>query len=122
VEPGIELENAPDISPDLAGWRRERMPTPPEDEPIRLVPDWVCEALSPSNTRYDRVKKFPYYARIGVPWLWVVDPRERMLEVHKLEGGLWVVLQTFGDEETIRAEPFSSIEIPLSRMWLPPPP
>jgi len=118
-EPGIELPDAPEVSPDLAGWRRERMPDPPKDAPIRLVPDWVCEVLSPSNALYDRTKKFPFYARIGVPWLWVVDPRDHTLEVRRLEGSLWTVVQAFGDEERVRAEPFADIEIPLNKMWVP---
>lgn len=119
VEPGIELPGAPEVSPDLGGWRRDRMPKPPEDESIRIVPDWVCEVLSPSNARYHRMKKYPFYARVGVPWLWVVDPAERTLEVRKLVNGLWTVWQTFGDEEAIRAEPFDQIEIPLQTMWMP---
>jgi Uma2 family endonuclease len=118
VEPGIELDGAPEVSPDLAGWRRERMPQPPTEHSIRVVPDWVCEVLSPSNARYDRLKKFPYYARVKVQWLWVVDPREQTLEVRRLHEGKWVVVQAFGGDETARAQPFDAIELPLGRMWL----
>src|SRR4249920_2207283 len=57
--PGIELPNTPEISPDVAGWRRERMPELPGDEPIRLVPDWVCEILSKSTRRHDLLRKLP---------------------------------------------------------------
>ena len=62
TEPGIELPNTPEISPDVAGWRRERMPEMPVDEPIRVVPDWVCEILSPTTRRHDMLRKQPYYA------------------------------------------------------------
>ena len=120
VEPGIELPNAPEVSPDLGGWKRERMPTPPDDEPIRLVPDWVCETLSRSNARYDRTVKLPFYARVGVPWLWLVDPRDHTLDVYRLHEGKWVLLRSFGEEASARIEPFDAIEIPLGRMWLPP--
>jgi Uma2 family endonuclease len=68
AEPGIELPDAPEVSPDVAGWRRTTMPKPPPaEQPIRVVPDWVCEVLSPSNARYDLLVKFPFYARVGVP-------------------------------------------------------
>lgn len=60
-----------------------------------------------------------WWIRIGVPWLWVIDPAERTLEVLKLVNGLWTVWQTFGDEAAIRAEPFDQIEIPLQTMWMP---
>lgn len=119
VEPGIELPAAPELAPDLGGWRRTRMPSPPgEGEPIRLVPDWVCEVLSPSNKRWDVLKKFPFYARVGVPWLWVVDPSARTLEVRELGADAWVDRARFGDEDRARIPPFDEIEIPLNRMWI----
>jgi Uma2 family endonuclease len=118
-EPGIELPNAPEVSPDLGGWRRSTMPeAPAEGEPIRFVPDWVCEVLSPSNVRYDRLKKFPYYARIGVGWLWVVDPRDQTVEVRELVQGAWVERTVASNEEQVRLPPFEAVEIPLTRLWL----
>ncbi len=81
----------------------------------------MCEVLSQSNARYDRTIKFPFYARVGVPWLWVVDPREQTLEVRKLSVGVWTVHQSFGTEPEVRAEPFTAIALPLARMWLPKP-
>src|SRR5262249_55860674 len=62
IEPGIELPRSPEIAPDVAGWRRERLTPPPPNEAIRVAPDWVCEVLSKSNRTYDRKVKFPYYA------------------------------------------------------------
>ena len=116
-EPGIELPGAAEISPDLAGWRRERMPAPPEDESITVVPDWVCEVLSPSNARYDRTIKLPFYARALVPWLWLIDPRDQTLEVYQLRDAAWSLRGTFGPEANVRAEPFEAIEIPLPKLW-----
>jgi len=54
--------------PDLAGWRRKRMPYPPEGNRIEVIPDWVCEILSPSTASKDREVKMPLYARYGVPY------------------------------------------------------
>src|SRR5687767_10568546 len=42
----VELHLGPDVLvPDLAGWRRTRMPKPPAPtEPfVSLAPDWLCE-------------------------------------------------------------------------------
>ncbi len=105
-----------EVSPDLAGWRRERMAVPPEDEPIRVVPDWVCEVLSRSNARYDRTKKLPFYARVGVPWLWLVDPRDQTLEVFQLRDGGWLLRRSIGPGGPVRAEPFEAVEIPLQQL------
>jgi Uma2 family endonuclease len=120
-EPGIELPNAPEVSPDVGGWRRERMPAPPpEGEPLRLAPDWVCEVLSPSNRRWDLKKKFPFYPRVGVPWLWVVDPPAETISVRRLEGSEWHVVVEVVGGETAALPPFLEVELPLGRLWLPP--
>src|SRR5262245_26327679 len=51
------------LVPDIAGWRRERMPRPASTPFIELPPDWVCEVLSPSTVRWDRTSKLAIYAR-----------------------------------------------------------
>jgi Uma2 family endonuclease len=116
-EPGIELPRSPEVVPDLAGWRTERMAELPEEEAIKLVPDWVCEILSPSTRRHDLRVKRPFYARIGVPVLWYVDLDARTLTVSKLEKRRWVELGVWSDDARVRAEPFPEVEIDLRALW-----
>ncbi len=116
-EPGIELTNTPEIAPDLAGWRRDRLPVLPEDEPIRVVPDWVCEILSPSTRRHDLLVKKPYYARVGVAYHWLIDLPARTLTAYRLESGRWVELGVFGDEQAVRIEPFESVVLDVASWW-----
>jgi Uma2 family endonuclease len=101
----------------VAGWRRERLPTLPEDAPIRTVPDWVCEILSPTTRRHDLLVKKPYYARIGVPHHWLIDLPARALTAYRLEGGRWVELGVFGDEHAAQIEPFDAISIDIATWW-----
>jgi Uma2 family endonuclease len=115
-EPGIELPDAPEISPDVAGWRRERMPALPTTEPTRVVPDWVCEILS-TNRRYDQRIKRPFYARVGVQYLWYVDVEAQTLSVSQLEGGRWVELGVYGVEDRARIAPFDAIEIAIGEWF-----
>ncbi len=118
-EPGIELPRAPEVSPDLAGWRRENLPQlPPEGEPFRSRPDWVCEVLSSGNARYDQRTKAAFYASIGVPWLWMVDTGNKLIEVRRLGGEKWVVEAVFTDEHHAQLPPFEAIGIPLDRLWV----
>src|ERR1700729_1449695 len=51
------------VVPDLAGWRRERMPELPDAAAFELAPDWICEVLSPGAAARDRTEKMPLYAR-----------------------------------------------------------
>jgi Uma2 family endonuclease len=65
------------LVPDLAGWRRDRMPDLPEIAYFTLAPDWVCEVISPSSGRLDRVRQMPIYARERVEHVWLVVTRGR---------------------------------------------
>ena len=117
VEPGIELPGSPEFSPDVAGWRWERLPELPEDEAITVAPDWVCEVLSPRTRSYDLGTKRGFYARIGVTWAWYVDLQARTLSVSRREGGHWLELGVHVDEQRVRAEPFPEVEIDLAELW-----
>jgi len=113
-----ELHLGDDVAiPDLAAWRRERMPEYPSSHVFALAPDWVCEVLSPSTGRLDRGKKLPLYARSGIGYAWVLDPDERYLEVRRLENGRWSVLSTYDGNDKVRAEPFPEAEIDLTLIW-----
>jgi Uma2 family endonuclease len=116
VEPGIELPGSPEVSPDLAGWRRERLPELPEHA-LTVAPDWVCEILSPTTRGYDQRIKRPFYARHGVGHLWYVDLEARTLTGSKLVAGQWVELGVHGEADLVRAEPFEAIELALGDWW-----
>jgi Uma2 family endonuclease len=116
-EPGIELPRAPEISPDLAGWRKARLPALPTNAAIALVPDWICEILSPSTASYDQIVKLRFYAEIGVAHAWYIDLRDQTLLVRRLESGRWVELGVHGPTEKVRAEPFNEVELDLAQWW-----
>ena len=118
AEPELHLGPDPDVLvPDLAGWRRERMPVMPETAYCTLAPDWICEVLSPSTAKVDRTKKPPVYARERVPHVWIVDPDAKTLEVFRLEGERYSLLSSFADEPRVRAEPFDAIELELPALF-----
>ncbi len=105
------------LVPDLAGWRRERMPEIPDAAAFELAPDWVCEVLSPATSGLDRVKKMPKYAGAGVRNAWLVDPDARSLEVLRLDGDTWRLVAAHEGTEKVRAEPFEAVELDLSALW-----
>ena len=107
------------LVPDLAGWRRERLPRLPEEAAFTLAPDWICEVVSPSTAGLDRIRKLAVYAREGVRHAWILDPLARSLEVYRLEGPSWVRVGGFLGNETARAEPFDAVPLDLSLLWLP---
>ena len=113
-----ELHLAEDVLvPDLAGWRRERMPEMPHAPAFELSPDWVCEVLSPSTAAIDRAEKIPIYARERVAHVWFVDPLEKFLEVLRLDGATYRLIATMHGDAKVHAEPFDAIELDLAVLW-----
>jgi Uma2 family endonuclease len=105
------------LVPDLAGWRRERMPEMPHVAAFDLSPDWVCEVLSGSTQKLDRGAKLPVYARERVPHVWFVDPIEQYLEVLRLDGETYRIIATHVADARVRAEPFDAIDLELKNLW-----
>jgi Uma2 family endonuclease len=113
-----ELHLGQDIMvPDLAGWRRERMPAVTNAAYIELAPDWAGEVLSPSTALVDRRLKLPLYAREKVAHVWLVDPTARSVEVFRLDGESYRLVVTRGEDEVVRLEPFDAIELELAALW-----
>jgi Uma2 family endonuclease len=116
VEP--ELHLADDIVvPDLAGWRRERLPTVGDEAFFTIVPDWACEVLSRSTRVHDRSEKLPIYAREGVQHVWLLDPIQRTLEVLRAHDDKWLIVAIHRGDVRVRAEPFDAIELDLAVLW-----
>jgi Uma2 family endonuclease len=124
-EPALHLGPGPDkLVPDLAGWRRERMPDalgdPDDDAHYTLAPDWICEVISPSTERIDRTKKMRIYLREGVRHVWLLSPATQTLEVYTPDdrvAGRWTLLATHDGDERVRAEPFEAFELELGALW-----
>jgi Uma2 family endonuclease len=110
------------VVPDLAGWRRDLHPD--LDRSVAhsaIAPQWVCEVMSPSTQRKDRIKKLPLYAAHGVLHAWLVDPLLATLEVYRLRDGHWSLIAAHEGAVTIRAEPFEAVELALGELWVSPP-
>ena len=110
------------VVPDIAGWRRARLPQLPDQAYVEVAPDWICEVLSPSTAAIDRVKKLTIYAREGVGHAWLVDPIDQTLEGLALEGSRWVLVATYAGADVVRAEPFDAIDLDLTLLWEDPSP
>ena len=116
TEPELHL-GADVVVPDIAAWRRERLPRLPETAFMESPPDWACEVVSPSTETYDRGPKRRIYAAAGGPFFWILDPRAELLETFALREGEWVLTGTFGNDDEVAAKPFEAISFPLSILW-----
>jgi len=115
-EPELHL-GADVLVPDLAGWRRDRMPRRPRAAAIDLPPDWVCEVLSPGSRTRDLTDKRAIYGEHGVEHLWFVDPHERLLEAFALVDRRWTLIAALRDAAEVRVAPFDAVAFPLAALW-----
>ena len=106
------------LTPDIAGWRRERLPALPHDAYLTLAPDWVCEVLSPSTEAIDRGQKLRIYAREGGAHAWLLDPLRQTVEVLMLEAGSLEPIEQHHGDASMRARPFDAIELELRALWI----
>ena len=116
IEPELHFGNDV-LVPDIAGWRRERLPSVPNVAYLTLAPDWICEVVSPATEIIDRGQKLRSYAREGVAFAWYVDPLRQSLEVLALETGSVRQLEGHHGSVLVRARPFDAIELELSALW-----
>jgi Uma2 family endonuclease len=128
--PDLHLVNGQVVVPDLAGWRRERLPAIPDVAFMELAPDWVCAVISPSTARYDRLEKRRIYAETGVGHLWFIDPESRTLEAFELREGpprsdskalahhnQWLLIATRGNDDEVAVAPFAAAPFTLDILW-----
>ena len=119
IEPEIHFVVDTEVCvPDIAAWRRERMPEIPRGHRFTVTPDWVCEILSPATASKDREIKMPLYANYGVSYAWLVDPLARTLEAFENRDGNWSQIATHRDDERISLAPFDAISIDLADLWV----
>jgi Uma2 family endonuclease len=116
TEPELHLDSEV-LVPDLAGWRRERLPAYPETSYFTIAPDWVCEVLSASTELRDRTVKKRVYAEARIPYLWLVDPRQQLLEAFSLLDARWLLNGAWSADETVAAPPFDAISFSLADLW-----
>lgn len=111
VECAIQFTISDVLRPDVAGWLRERCPEPPRGFPVRVLPDWVCEVLSPSNLARDLVHKRRVYHQAKVGHYWIVDIQREEITVMRWAEAGWLVLDVLPVDGTFRAPPFEAAAI-----------
>ncbi len=105
------------VVPDIAGWRAPWEEIEPLSHYITVVPDWVCEVLSPSTRRIDLGPKRAIFADHGVGHLWFLDPIARTLDAYALKDGDWASVGSASDQDMVCLPPFDAISFSLGDLW-----
>jgi Uma2 family endonuclease len=93
------------------------MPELPGDQRFEVVPDWVCEILTPATATKDRDIKMPLYLRRGVRHAWLVDPDAQTLEAFEAGEGTWRQVGRATGDDQVSLSPFEVLSFPVSELW-----
>lgn len=122
ILPEVDIALAGDptdyLAPDISGWRRERLVNLNE-QPIMVVPDWICEVISPSTSERDTKYKYDAYLAAGVGYYWLAHPSIRALEAYKRENNSWRLLGVYEAGACVAIEPFELVALEISRLFFP---
>ena len=107
------------LRPDVAGWLRERLPEPPEDDEavVRVRPDWVCEIISPRKAANDLIRKKRVYHGHQVLYYWIIDPRDESLTVLEWSAKGYLEILAAERGERVRAEPFPALHLKVGVLF-----
>lgn len=103
------------VQPDILIVRSDRLHIIGETF-IEGAPDLAIEVLSPSNPAHDRSLKYELYPEVGVTEYWIIDPDERMVEVHVLRGGAYELFGQTGEDETVLSELLEGFSVPVNEI------
>jgi Uma2 family endonuclease len=84
-----------------------------------VVPDWVCEILTPASAGLDRDVKMPIYARHGVAYALLVDTRAGTLEAYARDAGVRREPGRYASDDQVALAPFDAVTIRLADLWVP---
>jgi Uma2 family endonuclease len=79
-------------------------------------PDLVIEIVSPSNSQRELFLKFQIYLDAGVREYWVIEPKEKKVQVHILENGHFIS-SVYKEDAVISVTTLPPLSIDLKTLW-----
>ena len=106
IAPGVIFAEDDDVAPDVVWVSRERLAAALDpDGKLHTAPELVVEVLSPgkTNERRDREAKLKLYSRRGVLEYWIVNWRQRQVEVYRREQAVLQSTATLYEQDTLQS-------------------
>ena len=90
--------------PDVSFISQERLPADwSADGFFTIAPDLAVEVLSPNDLVYEVDQKIREYLDAGVKLVWVINPEQRLIQIHRADGTVTKLKETdfLGGEDII---------------------
>lgn len=118
--PGLIFAPDDDVVPDVVWVSRERFANMLDDAGhLRAAPELVVEVLSlgAANEKRDREVKLKLYARQGVREYWIVDWRDRSVQVFRREPAALSLAATLQGKDVLTSPMLPGFSCPLPSLW-----
>jgi Uma2 family endonuclease len=100
--------------PDVAYWRIEDLPEPPDRGDTTIAPAWCVEVVSPGDAADSLEVKIAEYFRAGVSLVWVIYPQARTIHSLRSDGSACF----YRDGETADAAPvLPGLSVPVAKLF-----
>ncbi|GHU64641.1 hypothetical protein AGMMS49983_10790 [Clostridia bacterium] len=87
-----------------------------DEKGVKGAPDVVVEILSPSTEKFDALVKLNLYRKYGVKEYWIVNPAAKVVTVHLLKDGEYVI-SAYGGNDAAPVTMLKDCEIDLSKVF-----
>ncbi len=110
-------ENNAGIQPDLLFVSNERDFVIKPGNGIVGTPDLVVEIVSKGSVLHDRVTKKDLYERFAVKEYWIVDVRNKTIEVYRMENDRYVLFSSAEEEGKITSSVLPGFELEVKEIF-----
>ncbi|MEQ1744950.1 MAG: Uma2 family endonuclease [Saprospiraceae bacterium] len=84
---------------------------------VEGAPDLVVEILSPGTFKADRDDKMNLYLRFGVAEYWIVDPKNRSIEVYTLESNKYQLFSFSIESGEVVSLVLPGLKVPIEQVF-----
>ena len=118
--PGVIFSDEDAVAPDVVWISKVRLAGATDDQGhLRTAPDLVIEVLSPgfTNERRDRQTKLKLYSIRGASEYWLVDWRQRQVEVYRREEAMLRLVETLREADTLSSPLLPGFRLPVAQLF-----
>jgi Uma2 family endonuclease len=121
IAPGLIFAPNDDVAPDVVWISTERLPSILQpDGKLHGAPDLIIEVLSPGlqNIQRDRETKLGLYSRRGVSEYWIIDWRERQVEIYRQKQAGLQLVATLDQDGTLQSPLLPGFSCPVRQLFI----
>ena len=121
VMPGVVFTDDTNVVPDVVWISQERLSSALQaDRKLHNTPELVVEVLSPGseNERRDREVKRKLYSRRNAKEYWIVNWRERNLEIYRRQEAVLELDRTLNETDTLESPLLPGFRCKVSELFV----